>query len=649
VGQSFQPQVQPLKQTLLATTSGTTSTTGIGNSHARNQSQNSEAKRKLSDVQEDLDTGEPHDPSVASDALTQDDNSSGDVRMGEPHLLIETPDVSHRRQDISGVDVPMVDDRPSIGAHDQPPITVGPTPSKASDVAALRQEAGYMEAEETEPRIETIQSSLESDSQISESLGPLRNSTPNTSIASLSSHTGHASQGGLSGSTGSSTRAPSVPYSRPEVNTRTSSRRSVQMVLSTAGASWNLRRGGGDVEPPRKKSRTSEPENATDTSGEGKGNKGRDARQNLRHRLSSFARAGSQIVNDEVEVVGLSGDDAAEVDELQEEDEDELTNLGRQRKKAGYNREGYGDMDLDVRPEEDIHNKSGLSTAIDADDVPPVIKSQAIKVESEVIDLTHDNGHDGSRDIAILEADRSVSDIQSQQFGEGIARPEIIRSADSESVSMRFDLSKVSDIWLQLRDKLLSTPSVSDLGAESMPSFERDAGVSNLEDDKKAIDALSRVIDKEDFGWMEIIGQFNLGFIVTRRRKAIDQEGRDMDDLFIVDQHAADEKYNFETLQQTTRIKSQKLFRSVYIQIDGGMRMLMKLRPQSLELTAADELLAIENIEILRQNGFEVGEVDDPNTGLGHRLQLVAQPVSKSTDFDMKGVTFLVCPVREKT
>ena len=68
----------------------------------------------------------------------------------------------------------------------------------------------------------------------------------------------------------------------------------------------------------------------------------------------------------------------------------------------------------------------------------------------------------------------------------------------------------------------------------------------------------------------------------------------------------------------------------------------MKLRPQSLELTAADELLAIENIEVLRQNGFEIDEVNDPNTGVGHRLQLVAQPVSKSTDFDMKGMTFLV-------
>lgn len=48
---------------------------------------------------------------------------------------------------------------------------------------------------------------------------------------------------------------------------------------------------------------------------------------------------------------------------------------------------------------------------------------------------------------------------------------------------------------------------------------------------------------------MSIIGQFNLGFIITK----LDA------DLFIVDQHATDEKYNFETLQNTTKITSQKL------------------------------------------------------------------------------------------
>ena len=62
---------------------------------------------------------------------------------------------------------------------------------------------------------------------------------------------------------------------------------------------------------------------------------------------------------------------------------------------------------------------------------------------------------------------------------------------------------------------------------------------------------------------MEVLGQFNLGFIIARRRKSKDADdvAAMMDDLFIVDQHAADEKYNFETLQKTTKIESQKLFR----------------------------------------------------------------------------------------
>ena len=51
------------------------------------------------------------------------------------------------------------------------------------------------------------------------------------------------------------------------------------------------------------------------------------------------------------------------------------------------------------------------------------------------------------------------------------------------------------------------------------------------------------------FKKMEILGQFNLGFIITKLG----------DDLFIVDQHATDEKYNFENLQRDTVIQSQKL------------------------------------------------------------------------------------------
>jgi DNA mismatch repair protein PMS2 len=61
-------------------------------------------------------------------------------------------------------------------------------------------------------------------------------------------------------------------------------------------------------------------------------------------------------------------------------------------------------------------------------------------------------------------------------------------------------------------------------------------------------------------------------------------------------------------------------------------------RPQVVELTASDELLAIENIDILRQNGFEVEVDSEGEHGRGNRLKLVAQPISKRTVFDMKGL-----------
>ena len=54
-----------------------------------------------------------------------------------------------------------------------------------------------------------------------------------------------------------------------------------------------------------------------------------------------------------------------------------------------------------------------------------------------------------------------------------------------------------------------------------------------------------------------------------------------------------------------------------------------------LELTAADEIVALENVDILRQNGFELDVSEDGPPG--QRMQLTAQPISKSTVFDMKG------------
>lgn len=55
---------------------------------------------------------------------------------------------------------------------------------------------------------------------------------------------------------------------------------------------------------------------------------------------------------------------------------------------------------------------------------------------------------------------------------------------------------------------------------------------------------LERVFRKADFRAMRVHGQFNLGFIMA-------SVGRD---VFVVDQHAADEKFNFERLRACTTL-----------------------------------------------------------------------------------------------
>ncbi|KAJ7932955.1 MutL C terminal dimerization domain-containing protein [Mycena leptocephala] len=235
-----------------------------------------------------------------------------------------------------------------------------------------------------------------------------------------------------------------------------------------------------------------------------------------------------------------------------------------------------------------------------------------------------------SSELSALAFDASSS--VTPALDEVVSRPEVIRTSDDGrgDLSLRFNVSKISNSWNRLRESLAAASARR--GLEDAPSKILDAGITDEVSDDVATEALARTISKDDFGSMEILGQFNLGFVITRRRKdKNDESGAAMDDLFIVDQHAADEKYNFETLQQTTRIKSQKLFRS-----------------QPLELTAGDELLALENLDVLRQNGFEVEAGSDHAAGVGPRLSLTAQPVSKDTVFDMKDLEELIHRMRDQ-
>ncbi|XP_045243815.2 mismatch repair endonuclease PMS2 isoform X1 [Macaca fascicularis] len=132
-------------------------------------------------------------------------------------------------------------------------------------------------------------------------------------------------------------------------------------------------------------------------------------------------------------------------------------------------------------------------------------------------------------------------------------------------------------------------------------------------ENQAAEDELRKEISKTMFAEMEIVGQFNLGFIITKLNE----------DLFIVDQHATDEKYNFEMLQQHTVLQGQRL-----------------IAPQTLNLTAVNEAVLIENLEIFRKNGFDF--VIDENAPVTERAKLISLPTSKNWTFGPQDIDELI-------
>ena len=132
---------------------------------------------------------------------------------------------------------------------------------------------------------------------------------------------------------------------------------------------------------------------------------------------------------------------------------------------------------------------------------------------------------------------------------------------------------------------------------------------------KDAESELDRCMVKEDFKRMNICGQFNKGFIIAE----LDQ------DLFIIDQHAADEIYNFETLQKTGKIQKQKL-----------------LQPKYLELAPSAEHILIEHLSLLERSGYEMQVCTNRN--VGNRIMLTCVPMSAYSNklLDLKDIDELI-------
>ena len=132
-------------------------------------------------------------------------------------------------------------------------------------------------------------------------------------------------------------------------------------------------------------------------------------------------------------------------------------------------------------------------------------------------------------------------------------------------------------------------------------------------DDIKAKEATFAVkLCHEDFLHMSIIGQFNLGFILARCRNQ---------NLWILDQHACDEKYNFERLCKETAMHEQKL-----------------ITPLQLELSPSEEHCIIEHMDVFERNGFRFHYNAEKESR--RRLSLTALPHSGSGGDGTKAVQF---------
>lgn len=257
---------------------------------------------------------------------------------------------------------------------------------------------------------------------------------------------------------------------------------------------------------------------------------------------------------------------------------------------------------------------------IDSSAVPPDIE------DGEVISEDEKKALEEAKVEAMIQDAEKAAMLPSQ---ENMARSKSLLKGGSKKKDSTLNLVRNLEIDItKIREQFH--------GLEEMLSSYRKAVTEKAEDDAldstQAEEKLSLTISKDDFAKMKIVGQFNLGFILASRASESKDGGgvSTADDLFIIDQHASDEKYNFERLQATTIVQSQRL---VY--------------PKTLDLTALEEEIVLENLSALEANGFIVTVDESGESPVGKRCQLVSLPLSRETAFSLTDLEELIALLAE--
>ena len=244
------------------------------------------------------------------------------------------------------------------------------------------------------------------------------------------------------------------------------------------------------------------------------------------------------------------------------------------------------------------------------------------------------------------ESDDDYLDDEDKKAREEATVAELIKQAEEKAAMPSQDNIRRADQILKGRGQRDSTTQLIQMVDESVERIDQQiqALKSALQaaanygfspnptaptEDTSAEERLTLIVSKADFVGMHIVGQFNLGFILAVRAPSSSSLNSD---LFIIDQHASDEKFNFERLQANTIVQNQRL-----------------VHPYRLELTAIEEEIVLNNTDILLKNGFRVEIDTSGDKEVGRRCQLISLPTSREVTFDVTDLEELIALLAENT
>lgn len=273
--------------------------------------------------------------------------------------------------------------------------------------------------------------------------------------------------------------------------------------------------------------------------------------------------------------------------------------------------ERSGQYDNDKRV---IEVKETISEATFAEDENSVQETEtsSTRLQSDSMSLetslkTKVGGNTNCRGKSVIEDDASMSKSI-------LVIPKLATTLNSKQVKIAGVVRNRKEVTVSFSMDKLKSAAKTQQGEEAKAVEARLFRAKIAPDSNSTAEKeLRKNISKGMFKRMEVLGQFNLGFIIAK----LDN------DLFIVDQHASDEKFNFEDQQRNTTIRSQRL-----------------IAPQRLELTAANEAILMDNVEIFRKNGFDF-EIDE-NAEAMKKIKLVSLPTSKNWTFGVEDIEELI-------